>query len=135
MTAAHSASKSRRRVFDERFAHRLVRRLRQELGRGFEGGDAGVGHVAPHGTHVFDVDVLDLLDLLDEERHEVRLGQGHDEFVDGAAGARLEDVDADEVATHRADAAGDGAERTGPVRQPHAHNEDRSQCAHRTAPI
>ena len=44
---------------------------------------------------------------LDQQRHEPVVGQLDHELVDGPAGAPLEDVDADHVAAHRADAAGD----------------------------
>ena len=53
----------------------------------------------------------------------VAVGQLDHELVDRLAPVALEDVDADDVAAHGTDAAGHLAERTGPVRQPHADDE------------
>ena len=48
------------------------------------------------------------------------VGQVDHQLVDGATGAPLEDVDADDLAPHRPDPAGDLPQRTGAVGQPHA---------------
>src|SRR5262245_49812947 len=82
------------------------------------------------GAHVFDVDVFDLRDLVDEQVDQAGLGQRDDELVDGSPRAPLEDLDADDVATYRADAARDLSERAGPIRQPDAHR----VVLHRHAP-
>ena len=70
---------------------------------------------------VLHVDAVDLADLGDEQVDEAVLGQLHDELVDRPAGAPLEDLDADHVAPHGADPAGDLTEGTGAVGQPDAH--------------
>ena len=64
---------------------------------------------------------VDLCDLGDEQVERGAVGQLDHEVVDRAAAAALEDLDADDLAPHRADPAGDGTERTRPVGQPHAH--------------
>ena len=59
----------------------------------------------------------------DEQRHQAGVGELDDQLVDGPARAPLEDVDADHVAPDRADAAGDRAQRSRTVGQPHPHDE------------
>ena len=51
------------------------------------------------------------------------VGQVDDQLVDGPARAPLEDVDADDVAAHRADAAGHRAQGAGAVGQPQPYDE------------
>ena len=79
--------------------------------------------VGPERPHVLHVDPVHLADLSDEQVDEPGVGQLDDELVDRPSPAALEDLDADDVAPHRADAAGDRAERAGPVRHPDAHRE------------
>ena len=86
-------------------------------------GDGRVPGRAVQGPHVLHVDALHLADLGQEQVHQALLGQVHDQFVHGASGAALDDVDADHVAAHRADARGDGSERTGTVGEPDADDE------------
>ncbi len=67
---------------------------------------------------VLDVDAVDLGHLGHEQLDEPAVGQLDDQLVDRSSAASLEDLDADDVAPDRADAAGDRAERAGTVRQP-----------------
>ena len=48
----------------------------------------------------------------------VSFGSDTDELVDDLAAAAFEDVDGEQVAAHRADAAGDLTERPGPIGKP-----------------
>ncbi len=75
------------------------------------------------GSHLLDVDPIDLLHLLDEQADEVGVGELHDQLVDGAPSVALEDVDADDLASHGTDARRDLTQGPGPVGQPHAHDE------------
>ena len=112
-----------RRVVDER-RHDVGRRLlADEHRRRLEGGQARIGQrLAGDGVDVLHGHAVDLPDLLHEQRDEVRRRQRHHELVDRHAGAPLEDVDADEVAAHGADPAGDGAERARTVGDPDPHD-------------
>ena len=89
----------------------------------------GVG-LADDGPDVLDVDAVDLGDLGHEQLDQPVLGQPHHELVDGPARAPLEDLDAHDVAPHRADPAGHLAQRAGPVGKPEAHDVE----GHRRAP-
>ena len=92
-----------------------------EDGRRLERVEPGVVEGVGRRADLLDVDAVDLLDLGDEQLDQSRaVGQLDHQLVDGPAGAPLEDVDADDVAPHRADAAGHLPERAGSVRQPHA---------------
>jgi len=66
-------------------------------------------------AHVLDVDTVDLADLGDEEVHEVFVGEGHGQLVDGPTTAALQHVDRHDIASDSADAAGHRAQRTGSV--------------------
>ena len=88
-----------------------------------EGVEPGVVEAAGQRPDLLDVDAVDLLDLVDEQVDERRVGQVDDQLVDRPAGAPLEDVDADDLAAHRADPAGHLPERTGAVGQPEADDE------------
>ena len=58
-----------------------------------------------------------------EQVDQLDVGQGDDQLVDGPAAAPLEDLDADHVAAHRADAAGHLAQRARTIGQPDAHDD------------
>ena len=58
--------------------------------------------------------------LGDQQVDDGLVGQVDDQFVDGSTGAPLDDVDADDVASHRADPGRDGTQRTRTVGQPDA---------------
>ena len=74
--------------------------------------------------HPLDVDALDLGRSRRRAGRPARpSGSAHHELVDGPPAALLEDLDADDVAVHRADPAGHLAERARPIGQPDAHDE------------
>ena len=93
-----------------------------------QGVEPGVGEVGDDGD-VLDAAPVHLLDLPDEQREQLGVGQHHPELVDGDALVALEDVDPDDVAPHRPDAGGDGAEGPGPVGQPHAQEHAGRSCS------
>jgi hypothetical protein len=94
-----------------------------EHGGRLEGVEAGVGDLRGRRPDVFHVDAVDLAHLGQEERHQAGVGQLDHQLVDGPVRTPLEDVDADDVAPHRADPAGDLPERAGAVRYPDADDE------------
>ena len=78
----------------------------------------------PRPADLLDVDAVDLVDLLAPAgRPGSAWGRYDDDVVDGPAGAPFEDLDADHVALHRADAAGHRAQRAGPVGQPQSDDD------------
>src|SRR5690606_37886631 len=78
-----------------------------QLGRRLQHVHTGIVQGVADTPHLFDGDPVDLPHLVDEEIDQRVVGQLDDQFVDGLAAVALEDVDADDVATHRADTAGD----------------------------
>ena len=94
-----------------------------QLGGGLEGVEPGVVHGVGDRPHLFDRHAVDLAHLVHEQIDEGVVGQLDHQLVDRLAAVALEDVDADDVAPHRTDAAGHLAERTGPIGQPHADHE------------
>ena len=72
--------------------------------------------------HVFDVDAVDLRHLRDQQVDQRTVGELHDEVVDGAAAAALEDLDPDDLAADGPDPARDRTERPRAIGQPHAHD-------------
>src|SRR5205807_6420192 len=93
-------------------------RLLDEHSRRLEGIEARVGQRPVGRAHLFDVDTVDLAHLAYEQGHQAFLGELDGQLVDSASAAPLQDVDAHEVAAHRTDAAGHGAEGARPVGQP-----------------
>jgi hypothetical protein len=91
-----------------------------EDGRRLERIEAGIVQRVGHRPDLLDVDAVDLLDLLDEEVLEPGLREVDHQLVDRSAGPSLEDVDADDLAPHGTDPAGDLPERARAVGQPHA---------------
>ena len=96
----------------------------QSFGRRLERVEARVGEAADD-PHLLDRGAVDLLDLADEDGEQLDVAEPHRELVDDDALAALEHVDADDVAAHRTDPGGHETERTGPVREPDAHEDAR----------
>jgi hypothetical protein len=84
--------------------------------------EPGIVQRVGEGPDVLDVDPVDLRHLGHEEFDETFVGQLDDQIIDRLAAASFQDLDADHVAPDSTDAAGDRAERTGPVRQPDPHH-------------
>lgn len=72
--------------------------------------------------HELDIDTVDLTDLVNQEPDEIVGRQLHHQLVDRSAGAPLEDLDPDDAAPHRSDAAGHRPERPGAVRKPQTYD-------------
>ncbi len=122
-TADHSAPTARR-ACSTTASHELVAIARADEDRGrLEGVEPRIVEAAGERPHLLDVDAVHLLDLLDEEVDERRVGQVDHQLVDRPTGASLEDLDADDLAPHRSDPAGDLPERTWAVGQPEADDE------------
>src|SRR5207248_772138 len=105
------------------------RALLDEHGGGVQRVEAGIAEWGGDRSHVLDVDAVDLGDLLDQEIEQRLRGQLDHQLVDGPPRPSLEDVDADDVAADRSDAAGNAAESARPVGQPeaddiHVHESD-----------
>ena len=108
---------------DEALAHLFDGRgLHQHLGR-LERVEPGIENVLGRGAHVLHVDPVHLGDLSHEHGDEVRVGEVDDELVDDATRAALENVDADDVAAHGADAAGYRPQGARTVGQPQSYDE------------
>ena len=86
-----------------------------QLRRGLERVESRIVQAVRDAAHLFDGHAVDLADLVDEQIDERVVRQFDHELVDRLAAVALEDVDADDVAAHRADATGDLAERTGTI--------------------
>jgi len=82
-----------------------------------------VGALVADSADLLDGHAVDGADLLGQQIDRGRLGQRHDELVDDATAAALEDVDRRHVAVHGADPAGHLAQGAGSVGQPHPHDE------------
>ena len=95
---------------------------RAERGRRLERVEARIGEVVD-GAHLLDARAVDLFDLAHEEVECDRLAQQHRELVDRDVVAAFEHVDADDVAVDRTDPRRDEPERTGPVGEPHPHED------------
>jgi len=108
-----------RRVHAEAVEHLERGRRGDQLGRGVEGVEHRVVVGVGDGADVLDIDAVDLCDLGEEQLDRRAVGQLHHQLIDGLPRASFEDVDADDVAADRTDAAGDGTERTGAIGQPH----------------
>ena len=80
---------------------------------------------AVEGSDVLHVDSLDLPHLGDEQVDDGLVGQVDDQFVHGSTCAPLDDVDADDIASHRTDPGRNCTQRTRTVGQPHAEYMDR----------
>ena len=120
-TAPQSAVEVDDRIPAQHFEQRLdVGRLDQPRS-GLERVEPSDSRGIADRADVLDVDPVDLCDLVDEQIDQPRLGEGDDQLVDRASGAALEDLDADDVASHRTDPARDLAERAGTIGQPDAH--------------
>ena len=72
---------------------------------------------------MLDGDAVDRAHLRDQEVHQARVGQPDHQLVDDSPATRFEDLDAEHVAAHRADPAGDLTERTGTIGQPDAQDD------------
>ena len=94
-----------------------------ELRGGLERVEAGIVQGVGHAAHLFDGHPVDLAHLVHQQLDEGVVGQFDDQLVDRLAPVALEDVDADDVAAHRADTAGHLAECPGTVGEPHADHE------------
>ena len=94
-----------------------------DVGGELQHGRRRVGAVVDDDADLLDGDAVDGADLLRQQVDGDRLRQRHDELVDDATAAALEDVDGRDVAVDGADAAGDLAEGAGPVGQPDPHDQ------------
>jgi hypothetical protein len=85
--------------------------------------------------HLLDGHAVDLADLVDQQLEVLAVGQLDHQLVHRLATVALEDVDADHVAADGADPAGDLAESTRPVGQPHADHERFHDRGHYGGPV
>ncbi len=109
-------------MLDERLLELVDGHGLAERRRRFQGVDARVRERLHH-PELLHGCAVDLLDLACEQLEDVESREDHRELVDGDTLRALEDVDADDVATHRADPCGHESERTGAVREPDAYED------------
>lgn len=99
-----------------------------------QSGEVRVNVATVKGTYVFHPDTIDCVDLRDHEVDQPGVGKANHQLVDHVSGAGLENLNPEQVTSHRSDPARHLSEGTGTIGKPESQH-DGMHRPNPTAPL